>query len=375
MTDRPAAAPLARCRGALEAALARGSVVDAVDLAGLGAAPDDVLDQAFRGFATDHGPAALPLLAALASPSAERAVRRAARRALYRLAQRGTAAPPRPAPRPVVERRAERAARAFLSGIDGTGARATWIVFEDGYGGRSLCSLLLNDTAGIVEAAGGAISKKRLESELASLRAAQKLPWVDVEPARAVGLVVEALALHAARGTAPPAAFARWQRLFAGATAPSPEPPPADPDPRDVERSPALLDLPEMAGWFLDPDAVQADALELLESRESRLVVADQIKAEREEAIVTRVVERAFSPEVRRRWARRLGEMGFVLEATARATEARLARAAAGALAADDREPARHPLARALARRALDLAAEVTLGRVSAADVSRKPTA
>src|SRR2546422_8062456 len=47
-------------------------------------------------------------------------------------------------------------------------------------------------------------------------------PWVECDPARAVGLVAEALALHAAEGTAPPEAFARWRRLFDGAAAPAP---------------------------------------------------------------------------------------------------------------------------------------------------------
>src|SRR5215510_91552 len=72
-------------------------------------------------------------------------------------------------------------------------------------------SLILNDVVGITEVAGGDITKRRLEAELASLRAAQKLPWVEAEPARAVGLVAESLALHRERGTSPPASLGRWQ--------------------------------------------------------------------------------------------------------------------------------------------------------------------
>src|SRR2546427_11796566 len=45
-------------------------------------------------------------------------------------------------------------------------------------------------------------------------------------------------------------------------------------DPALVERWAALAELPEMAGWFLDPEAVQADAVELLAARASRLVVS-----------------------------------------------------------------------------------------------------
>src|SRR2546428_289131 len=175
---------------------------------------------------------------------------------------------------PLYRRLAERATRAWASGVDGSGSRALWILFEGGFGGAALCSLIVNDTAGMLEVAGGEITKRRLEAELAALRSSQKLPWVECDPARAVGLVAEALALHAAEGTAPPDAFAR---------------------------SAALAELPEMAGWFLDPEAVQVDAVELLAARESRLVVSDQVKAEREDAIVGRVIARELGPEARRR--------------------------------------------------------------------------
>src|SRR5213079_2433356 len=50
-------------------------------------------------------------------------------------------------------------------------------------------------------------------------------------------------------------------------------------------------------------EAVQADAVELLAARASRLVVSDQVKAEREDAIVGRVIERELGPEARRRSA------------------------------------------------------------------------
>lgn len=360
-----------RARAALDSAAGRGGEVLPTELDALGALDPDTLDETFRAFATERDAEALPVLATLARESGARAVRRAARRALYRLAQRGVVPPP-PAPRVVVQPRAERAVRAWLSGIDGSGSRAGWILFEDGRGGSTLCSLILSDTAGIVDAAGGAISKRRFARELAELRASQKLPWVETDPARAVGLVADALRLHEALGTAPPAAFARWRPRFEGAPPAPPPDLPAEPDPTLVERSLELLELPELAGWFLDPESVQSDALALLEARESRLVVSDAIKAEREEAIVSRVVERELDVAARHRWQRRLGEMALIFEATGRPEHARLATAGAAAL---ERDPARHPLARALARRGLEVAAEVAGGRLAAADVSRKPAA
>jgi hypothetical protein len=293
--------------------------------------------------------------------------------ALYRLSQRGVSAPPRPAAKPIVERRPEQAIRAWLSGVDGSGSRAIWLLFEGAWAGLALCSLIVNDQVGVLDVAGGEITRKRLESELAALRASQKLPWVEVEPARALAAVGEALAQHRAEGTTPPAAFARWERLF---TPSEPSPLPAvAPDPALVEGAASLLELPELAGWFLDPEAVQADALELLQARESRLVVSDQIKAERQETILVRVLERELDLPARRLWARRLHAMGFIFRATERPEPAALAEAAAAALADETREARRQPFARALAQRALEVAAEVALGKVSAAEVSRKPSA
>lgn len=360
----------AGARAALEAAL--DGEITMPDLHGLA---DDVLDGVVARFAEDHAAAALPVLARLAGPGADRAVRRAAKRALYRLAQRGIVPAPPAAPRPVVERPRERATRAWLSGVDGSGSRAIWIVFEGAYGGLRLCSLILNDTLGIAEVAGGDITRKRLDRELAALRESQKLPWVDTDPVRAVGLVAEALALHAANATSPPAGFAPWRTPFA--SAPSAEWPslPAEPDPSLLDRSQALLERPELAGWFLDPESVQGDAVELLQTRESRLVLSDQLKAEREEAIVDRVIEREIGDAGRRLWARRLAEMALVLDGAGQPEPAALAGAVAAALVAGRPEPRRLAFVRALASRALEIAGEVTLGRLSAADVSRKPRA
>ena len=363
-------------RSILEAARDRGDGgVRPEEARALAAAPGETLDAALWDFASEHGANALAVLTALAAPGGERAVRRGAKRALYRLAQRGVSVPAAPPPRPVIERHTERATRAWLSGIDGSGSRATWILFDGGWGGLRLCSLILNDVAGIVDVAGGDISKRRLDRELATLRASQKLPWVDVEPERAAGLVAEALARHEAAGTSPPAAFGRWRPLFASAVPAAAPTLPADVDPALLERSASLLERPELAGWFIEPATVQADAVDLLEARESRLVVSDQIKAEREEAIVQRVIERELTPDARQRWTRRLLEMALVFDAVPEPEPAALARAAAGALADETRDPRHHPFVRALVERALDVAGEVATGRLSAGEATRQPGA
>ena len=120
---------------------------------------------------------------------------------------------------------------------------------------------------------------------------------------------------------------------------------------------------------------MQSDAVDLLQTRESRLVLSDQLKAEREAAIVDRVIERELDERARRLWSRRLAEMALVLDGAGQPEPAESARAVAAALASASFEPRRLPFVRALAARSLEIAGEVTLGRVSAAEVSRKPKA
>jgi hypothetical protein len=274
----------------------------------------------------------------------------------------------------MVARRTERGVRSWLSGIDGSGSRAAWILFEGGVGAElQLCSLLLNDESGILEVAGGPISKKRLEHELAALREDQKLPWVESDPEHARSLVAETLELHARLGTEPASGFARWRRLFTGALAARAGDSAGPPDPSLLERSAELAQLPELGSWFVDPAQVQEDGLALLQARESRLVVSDQIRAERESAIVDQVIERIFQGDARRRWARRLEEMALIFSATNREEQALTAGATAAALRDEARDVRAVPLVRALALRGLEVATEVALGRVKLADVTRAP--
>jgi len=384
----------AACLAALEAALAGG------DPPALARVSPPALDDALRALAKRHGAASLPLLERLAGAAPDKDHRRAVRRALYRLEQSGLR-PPRAAAatpaRPVVTRAAEHPVRAWLSGIDGSGSRAAWILFEGGLGGGlRLCSLILNDEAGIMDAAGGPIARKRLEAELRGLRESQKLPWVEVDGRRACALVADALALHERLGTVPPPEFARWRKIFAAAPqlqadlrpklgeaqpkasrTDTKEKLPADMPLPAAETfltdSATLLDLPELMGWFIDPVRVQHEALALLQVRESRLVVSDQVKAEREASIVDGVVEAQLPDAARRRWAARLREMAEIFRMTGRLEPAALAEQTAAALADVGRPATAIPFARALAARGIEMASEVALGRTRLADVSRAP--
>ena len=273
---------------------------------------------------------------------------------------------------PVVRRGTPHAARAWLSGIDGSGSRAAWILFEGTYGGGALCSLILNDVVGITEVAGGDITKRRLEAELASLRAAQKLPWVETEPARALGLVAgrSSSIAHAGRRPRP--------RSGAGShSSPRSRPPGRRPWRPPIQRSPtARSSCSGFRSWRAGSSTPRPFRATL--SRCRKRVRAGSWSPIRSRPSGRRRFWRASSSANSRPMRAAAGaaaspEMAWVFEATDRTEHAAIAAAAAAAFAEGQGSLTHHPLVRALTQRSLELASEVAAGRLRAADVSRKP--
>ncbi len=201
-------------------------------------------------------------------------------------------------------------------------------------------------------------------------------------PARwAWATLVAAAERASAGGGAVPAELGQWiERLGTPAPEPAPIharlPPAAAEDPARLEGSASLLALPELAGWFLDPASVSSESLEWLQARESRLVISEQIKAERLAALVDRIIETRFDAPTRR-----------PLAGAARGPGLRPPRARArdGRRGAQSRSRARSrtrtatlrriPFLRALVERSLEVAGEVATGRLSAETASRAPRA
>jgi hypothetical protein len=389
---------------ALVGADASGPLIDAA----LATIPAAELPDALQGFVRAHGAETLAVLArclhgrpewvtagaaalvTLATPAAadvlraaERALasktaRAVVRRALYRLRQGGIAPvePPPPDPGP-----AARPISAWMSAVDGTGTRGVWLVLEGPLGAHTLVRAAVSDLVGLLDGAADATAKKRAEAELATLRAQSPFPWVAAPPEWVWWTLWQALGVTGDLGSRRPG-VAAIQRVL-GALGP----PPATPRPPIqgrlatetldgpglLEGSAALLELPECAGWFLDPAAVQAEALDRLQAQESRLVVSDAVKAERGAALVDRVIDAQLGDAARRRWAARLDEQAFVFLESARPAQARMAVAVARALVDPARTPHRLPFVRALVERSLAIAGDVALGKVPAEQVRREP--
>jgi hypothetical protein len=374
--------PTAELPAALHS-LARAHGVEAVPVLArcLGGRPEWVAAAA-AALGSLPTPSAANVLQAAESRVSTKLARTAIRRGLYRLRQAGVT-PVAPGPSPTLPpatrpSQAGRPTQAWMSAIDGTGTRGVWLLLEGPLGAHTLLRGAVSDTVGLLDGGAGAMAKRRVDREVAAFAARGGLVWVAVPPPWAWA----ALATAVDRPTEEPAR--PGPRALASALA-TLGPPPTDlvapivarlagaalSDPSLLDAAATLLDVPECAGWFLDPALLHAEALELLQTRESRLVVSEQIKAERRSAVVDRVIDAHFDRPAARRWAARLREQAFVLHETGRPDEARYAAATAQAL--DERSPRSLPLVRVLVERSLEVAGEVALGRVSAESVSRVP--
>lgn len=323
-----------------------------------------------------RGAELLPILVGL-EDSHKKTLRKVAKRIRYRLQSAGVALPEQSLRSPAPPAAAWRLTEAWASPVDGTGSRAFWLVAEGPYGQWLRLSVVLNDQVGILDAAGGPIAKKRIAEEFQHLQTHAELRWLSLPPDYTRGLIAEAIGVQT--GESPPGDFLRWRSFLVGL--PISRPLILDAlDPEGIRADPALLDhsgellaQPELAGWFFDPNVVLSAALEREEARASRLVLSDAQKAEREAAIVARTADERFTEAERNRWRRRLEETAHLFWQTERRREAALALAAALALGDSDRSPRYQPFCLAVARRSLDVAAEVQTGKLKADAVRRLP--
>ena len=372
--------------------------------AALATIPAGELEAALRWLAREHGVAALPILrrclagrpehaiaaaqalGTLAVPEAvealedaggrapTKALRTAARRALYRLRQVGVerGAPAAPPPPPEVT-----PAEAWVSAVDGTGSRGLWLTLAGPHGERTLLQAILSEDVGLVDFSAGPLAKKRVEARLRALRAESPLPWVAAPAVWGWATLARAAARARAAGRSVPVELTRWiERLGTPDAEPAPihaRLPVGPDDAAGLERSASLLAFRELTGWFLEPGSVASAGVEWLQAQQSRLVVSDQIKAERLAALIDRVIETHFDAGARHRWQFRLEEQAYVLLALGRVEDARTAVAVARALADPEHPLRRVPFLRALAERSLEVAGEVATGRLSADAASRAP--
>lgn len=299
--------------------------------------------------------------------ASDKKLRKEAKRSLYRLKMAGVEVEePTEEETPSLERELmPRPRQALVSHIDGAGGRLIWIVMERPLGALSLVALRITDTEGIKECMDVNLGKKRLKQELERIRKLEDLTVVEVPATYGQLLVREAYQRNVKAGVEPLLEYRKWQKAMEEGEISGTSPliyqelsqEEVRFEPALLLESPDLLSLPEFSSWFFDLDSVATYALELLEARQSRIILSDWARKEREARIIGKAVEGLFSGDYPFLFKRRLEEMAYILWKTDRREEAKKALAAALALGEDgDQSLREHPLISALILRSLNLA-------------------
>ena len=310
-------------------------------------------------------PAAARLAQALAAGGRPREVRRGARRALHRLKQAGIQA--EAAPRDELDGAAAAPVAtgpAFLSSCDSGGARMLWLALDIPGSGRSAANGVVYDSGRLQSFTITRQSRAEFDQEVARARAEMEARGnflvTEVPVPYALDLLTSAAQVAMAQQRGVPADYAVYARYLTGPAEP-PLPPVYDylqatevrfrPD--LLDRSPEVLDEPEMQGWYLSQEAISVLTDIFREREEGTLALPPEAERDRVGSALRQIVQSEFRSEQASRWRRRLEEMAYHFVRRDRRWPAQLALAAALALEPEGASLDDHPWILTLVQRSL----------------------
>ncbi len=304
---------------------------------------DTLWDLHLMALLADLGhPAVPPLLAALFGGAADKARRKGLKRALHLLQTRGVQVAGELLPReePVIGRTKPVEVKALVSPILGNGDSVVVLEAPKEILGGNFLVAVINDAAGLRECH-LLVLKSRQQTEFWEYYRRQGLAdWFPVPGPYAVRLLEEAyrgreVATEATRRYAS-VREQIWQNWGRPEEAPDLSPLPLTIEPgergRLLEQSRQLAGSPLFHSWLPGLEEITPWLDKVREVEQSPLVLSDQQKAVRADALLAEATRALFPPETRPLWGRRLLVMAYYLELAQRPDEARQARVVAADL-------------------------------------------
>jgi hypothetical protein len=350
------------------AALAAGQELDAIRELATPAPQDPVWDQHLMAeLARLAHPALPPLLAAWFGSAQDKVRRKALKKSLHILQTRGVAVPGDLLPREEPGIGAARSGlfKAQVSALFGLGLGYVVLEGPTAILGGNLLASRISDQEGFLECHLLHLKPRQVTEFWDNFRQQGLAEWCAPPPAFAVGLLEEAYARNPqAEGASRYGALR--DKICKHWGAPDQVPPLAEVlppvDPAEVSRllvqSRELAQQPLFQAWIPGPEEIQPWLEKLQEVRGSRLVLTEQQKQVRADAVLDEATRALYPPATRPDWRRRLLFMAYFLELTSRREEARLAQAAAADLASPERGAlaGENPFLKGLVQRSLQLA-------------------
>lgn len=289
------------------------------------------------------------------------------RKSLFRLKSAGLPVPDLADPSPAVFCPPQpEPARAYVSAVDGEGARLVWIAIPRSSRDLLVVSAVLRDTLGIVDLKVYEASRRDFEKFLAETL--REVPWdiVEEDPLYCAALIQEAEEAQIARGEAPNPEFAKVKELLG----PLPSLPltasiyrhlnPAEVRERPdlVERSSFLFEKPSFRHWFLKKTETARGLALLKEAAASRIILVPHQQETRFFDIYRQTVEELFDEKRRALFRRRLEETATILWKKGDESGAKISAAAAAEMGNRDKFMAPHPFLLELVKRSILAAKE-----------------
>jgi hypothetical protein len=279
------------------------------------------------------------LLAALFGEARDKVRRKALKKTLHRLKTRGVTVPGDLLPREEAAIGAPRpgSATVFVSSIFGAGE--SYVILEgpsEVLGGNFLASRV-SDVEGFKECVLLSLNRREQTEFWEHFREQGLVEWFSPPPAYAVRLLEEAYTGHpdAGSGTSQYVAlrekiFRHWGHPEAAPDLDQAQPPvPATERGRFLEHARKLAQDPLFHSWLPGPEEIKVWLAKLQEVQDSPLVLSDQQKQIRADAVLDEATLALYPLESRAAWRRRLLTTAYYLHLKGREEDSGAARAAA----------------------------------------------
>jgi hypothetical protein len=220
----------------------------------------------------------------------------------------------------------------YASILDGAGERMVWLVRKGQNNKLEVFEARLNDRLGVMEFRRGETTRKRLRNLAERLTTENGFTVAPIAAEFARSLIEEAYEVSRTQERGLPGGFIEARPRLGKAPAPlATHPALAAAGAAEAVSggTDTLHKMAEFQSWYPDPEMLRVAAGRVEEVDQSQLVTDEKQRHEARLAAMERTCNETFTPDVRKRYQRRLHEMAYLFQQLGRAKDAQLSLAAA----------------------------------------------